>query len=161
ALADLRAEASPTLLPLLSTPGFGHTELAVEVLTWSRDPQVGPWLRAWAARRVPMARRGQRRPRGFSPRTAPLPPDVPYRAILRALRGHPSRQTEDFLLLAASDFDSTYQVAALSSLGWWEPIQRPKVLSWLQEGRRDPNPEVRQTARAALARLGERQALQW
>jgi HEAT repeat protein len=31
----------------------------------------------------------------------------------------------------------------------------------LQEARRDPNPEVRQAARAALARLGERQALQW
>ena len=31
----------------------------------------------------------------------------------------------------------------------------------MQRGRRDPNPEVRHTARAALARLGERQALQW
>ena len=31
----------------------------------------------------------------------------------------------------------------------------------MQESRRDPSPEVRQAARAALARLGERQALQW
>jgi HEAT repeat protein len=31
----------------------------------------------------------------------------------------------------------------------------------LQQARHDPNPEVRQCARAALARLGERAALQW
>ena len=31
----------------------------------------------------------------------------------------------------------------------------------LGDARRDANPEVRQSARAALARLGERQALHW
>ncbi len=31
----------------------------------------------------------------------------------------------------------------------------------MQDARRDPNPDVRHAARAALARLGERQALQW
>jgi HEAT repeat protein len=31
----------------------------------------------------------------------------------------------------------------------------------LNEARRDPNSQVRQAARGALARLGERQALQW
>lgn len=31
----------------------------------------------------------------------------------------------------------------------------------LQQARHDPNPEVRHRARAALARLGERQSLQW
>ena len=39
--------------------------------------------------------------------------------------------------------------------------RRPDVLLTLQDARRDPNPDVRQAARAALARLGERQALQW
>jgi len=90
-----------------------------------------------------------------------VPPDVPYRAILRALRGHPSSQTEALLLLAARDWDPLYRMAALSSLGWWEPMRRSDVLLTLQEGRRDPSPDVRQAARAALARLGERQALQW
>jgi HEAT repeat protein len=33
------------------------------------------------------------------------------------------------------------------------------VRQTLQQARRDPNPEVRQAARAALARLGEREAL--
>jgi HEAT repeat protein len=64
-------------------------------------------------------------------------------------------------LLAARDWDPTYRAAAVSSLGWWEPMQRAEVLTALQEARRDPNPEVRLAARAALARLGERQALQW
>jgi hypothetical protein len=35
------------------------------------------------------------------------------------------------------------------------------VLLTLQDARRDVNPDVRQAARSALARLGERQALQW
>jgi HEAT repeat protein len=46
-------------------------------------------------------------------------------------------------------------------MGWWEPIHRKELLAALQEARRDPNADVRQSARAALARLGERQALQW
>src|SRR5262245_41688297 len=45
ALADLRAEAGGAVLSLLSHPRFVHAELAVELLTWSRDPRVGPWLR--------------------------------------------------------------------------------------------------------------------
>src|SRR5262249_24494921 len=47
ALNDLRAEAADDLLPLLERPGFPHADLAVEVLTWSRDSRVGPWLRDW------------------------------------------------------------------------------------------------------------------
>jgi HEAT repeat protein len=64
-------------------------------------------------------------------------------------------------LLAGRDWDPTYRVCAMSSLGWWEPLARTEVQSSLQDARRDPNPEVRHAARAALARLGERQALQW
>src|SRR5262249_38923155 len=115
----------------------------------------------WILQHVPMVRRAQRRRRAVPPRRPSVPNDVPYRAVLRVLRGHPSQQTEAFLLLAARDWDPTYRLAAVSSLGWWEPLQRPEVLLTLQDARRDPNPEVRQAARAALARLGERQALQW
>jgi len=159
ALHDLRAEAAPVLLPMLEETGFANTELAIRVLTWSRDPIVGPYLRARAARNVPMIRRSQNRSRGFPPRKFSIPMNVPYQAILRALRGHPSEETERFLLLAARDWDPTYRVAAVSSLGWWEPILRTSVLAMLQDLRRDPNADVRQAARAALARLGERQAL--
>jgi hypothetical protein len=161
ALHDLRAEAAPALLPLLAQPNFAAADLAVEVLTWSRDPRVGPWLRDWALRKVPILRRGQSRRRALPSRHRSVPADIPYREILRALRGHPSAETEKFLLVAACDWDPTYRAAAVSSLGWWEPMHRYEVLVALQKNRRDPNPEVRQAARGALARLGERQALQW
>jgi HEAT repeat protein len=108
-----------------------------------------------------MDRRALRRPRSTPPRHRSVPADLPYRSILRALRGHPSPKTEAFLLLAAQDWDPTYRSAAISSLGWWEPCQRSEVLWCLQRARRDLNPEVRQAARAALARLGECQALHW
>jgi hypothetical protein len=162
ALNDLRADVGDRLLPLLAeSPRFAHPDLAIEVLAHSRDPRVGPWLRQYAMDRVPLVRRAQRRRRAVSPRRPSLPPEVPYKAVLRALRGHPSPPTEAFLLLAARDWDPLYRAQAVSSLGWWEPLQRADVLLTLQDARRDPNPEVRQSARAALARLGERQALQW
>ena len=161
ALADLRAEAGATVMALLEKPGFLHAGLAVEVLAWSHDPRVGPWLREWITEKVPVLRRVQRRRRSLPPRRPSVPPEVPYREVLYALRGHPSPQSESFLLLAARDWDPTYRSAAVSSLGWWEPMQRPEVLLTLKDARHDPNPEVRQSARAALARLGERQALQW
>src|SRR5207247_10298125 len=44
---------------------------------------------------------------------------------------------------------------------WWEPFDRDRVAECLQEGRRDPNAEIRHTARAALGRLGECKAVQW
>ena len=52
-------------------------------------------------------------------------------------------------------------MSALGSLGWWDPLDRAAVLDCLQEARRDPNADVRRSARAALGRFGERQALQW
>ena len=161
ALIDLRAETAPVVLPLLAQPRFPHAELAMESLVSSTDPRVGPALRDYALQRVPVARRGRRRRSALAPPRPSVPPDFPYRSLLRALRASPGQPTEDFLLTAAQDWDPTYRAAALSSLGWWEPVQRRPVLLTLHEARRDANPDVRHAARAALARLGERQALQW
>ena len=161
ALLDLRAEAGEAVLPLLAAPRYPHTELALEVLTWSSHPRIAPLLREWILQRVPMVRRSQYRRRAAPPRRPSIPADLPYCAILRTLRGHPSPQTEAFLLLAARDWDPLVRLSAAGSLGWWEPIRRHEVLLTLQDGRRDPNADVRQAARAALARLGERQALAW
>jgi HEAT repeat protein len=111
--------------------------------------------------KVPVLERAQRMRHPLAPRRGGIPVDFPYAAILRALRGHGSAGTERFLLLSARDRDPSIRSAALSSLGWWEPFQRHDVLLTLQVARRDSNPEVRQTGRAALARLGERQALGW
>jgi hypothetical protein len=161
ALADLKADAGEKVLPLLGMARYPHLELALEVLTWSKHPRIGPMLREWALQRVPMVRRAQKRARANSPRRPSVPSDVPYRAILRTLKGHPSPQTEALLLLASRDWDPMYRAAAIGSLGWWEPIQRSDVLMTLEDALRDPNPEVRQAARAALARLGQRRALTW
>jgi hypothetical protein len=161
ALNDLRAETAAVILPFLTDPHFEHAEQAVEVLSWSKDDRVGPALRSWAVRRVPMDRRALKRIRAEPPGRRSVPADLPYRAILQALRGHPSIETENFLVLAARDWDPTYRSAAIGSLGWWEPLDRALVLGCLQQARRDCSLEVRQAVRAALARLGERQALQW
>lgn len=160
ALLDLRAESAPVVLPLLSVGVYEHAGLAVETLRWSRDERVGPWLREWVGRRVNPERRVSRRPAPVAP-SRPSVTDTPYREVLRALRGHPSPETEAFLLLASRDWDPTYRAAALSSLAWWEPFEPVELLLCLHGCRRDPNPEVRQAARAARARLGERQALHW
>jgi hypothetical protein len=161
ALHDLRYDAAATLLPLLERPRFAHAQLAVEVLRWSKNPEVGPALRGWVHRTMSLARRGTKRLRSWPPRSRSVPDNLPYQAILYALRGHPSQETEQFLLAAAHDWDPTYRMAAISSLGWWEPVARAEVLLHLRGARFDPSPEVRHAARAALARLGERQALQW
>jgi hypothetical protein len=161
ALEDLHAEASTWVLPLLDQAGFAHAELAVEVLTWSRDPAVAPRLRSWVLGKVQVLDRAQRKRKALSPRRGSIPAGLPYPAILRALRGHGSAETEMFLLMAGRDWDPAIRSAALSSLGWWEPYHRHEALLSLQDARRDSNPEVRQAARAALARLGERQALAW
>jgi hypothetical protein len=161
ALGDLRAETASAVLPLLTRHGFCHVDLAVHTLGWSRDSRVAPWLRDWVKQAVPIVRRAQRRPWVRLPRRDGVPAGFPYAAILQALRGHPSGETEIMLLLAAHDWTPRYRIAALSSLGWWEPVNRNLVLACLQGARRDPEPEVRHAARAALARLGERQALHW
>ncbi|MBI1917409.1 MAG: HEAT repeat domain-containing protein [Planctomycetes bacterium] len=161
ALNDLHAEAGTAILSLLSQPDFPHVPLAIEVLAWSKDARVGSWLREWTMQKVPLLRRSQKRRRSLPPRRPSLPADLPYKEVLYALRGHASPQTESFLLSAARDWDPTYRAAAVASLGWWEPLSRSEVLLTLADARRDPNPEVRQSGRAALARLGERQALHW
>jgi hypothetical protein len=161
ALDDLRSETAEAVLPLLTQPGFAHAELAVNTLAWSRDARVGPWLRGWVLRRLPVVERARRRRLMRPARRSCVPADLPYHAVLRALRGHPSPETETFLLLAARDWNPTYRAAALSSLGWWEPVRVDQVSNCLEKARRDPDMDVRLAARAALARLGERQALEW
>ncbi|HVS34299.1 MAG TPA: HEAT repeat domain-containing protein [Gemmataceae bacterium] len=161
ALIDLRSETAPVVLPLLARPRFAQAELALESLVHSSDPRVGPALLDFALQRVAVGRRSRRRRSTVPPPRPSVALDFPYRSLLRALRACPGKPVEDFLLTAARDWDPTYRAAALSSLGWWEPVQRRMVLATLQDARHDANLDVRQAARAALARLGERQALQW
>jgi hypothetical protein len=160
ALIDLRAETAPALLPLLLDGGdCRDLDQAFDALRWSRDPRVGPALRGWAGRLAPAARRAGRGPLFGPRRTHSVSEMQAYQSALRALRGHPSRETELFLSAAAQDWDSACRAAAVSSLGWWEPLAGATMTRVLDACRRDPCADVRQAARAALARLGERQAL--
>ncbi len=160
ALIDMRVNAARELLPLLPNV-LEQRGLMIEVLRWSRDSRVGPWLRDYARANVAMEKRAKRRAVADMPRQSTVPAGFPYVEILLSLRGHPSVETEQFLVIAAQDWDPRIRMSAVSSLGWWEPIVGAAVRACLVQCKRDPCPEVRQTARAALARLGERSSLHW
>ena len=67
------------------------------------------------------------------------------------------RKVEDLVVAIHAVIDGKepeYVLAALGSMGWWEPVHRRELLRTLREARRDPNPDVRRAARAAQARLG-------
>ena len=89
----------------------------------------------------------------------PVPADE-VRAALTALRGHPCEEAERVLLHYAGRPEAEWRMAAFQSLGWWEPLRRGEVLHALRAARQDPHPDVRRSALAAAARLGECAALQ-
>ena len=161
ALADLRVDAAAELLPLVRRELCENRALMIDLLRWSRDLQAGHWLREFAAVEIAMEKRANHRLEEETPPRPSIPDEVPYANVLFSLRGHASVETERFLLLACQDWDPAIRTAAVSSLGWWEPILTQEVREGLMRCRRDPNPDVRQAARAALARLGERGSLQW
>jgi hypothetical protein len=160
ALDDLRADAADVVLPRLRAWPASHRAAAVRLLAHSRDPDVGPTLIHWARQWVQPEQRARRLPQIDPPPRPSVPDALPYAALLRALRGHPSAAAEAFLVAAAGDWDPTFRAAAAGGLGWWEPVDRPAVLRCLHRLRADGSAAVRHAAAAALARLGERRALQ-
>lgn len=161
ALDDLRVDAAAELLPIVRQAPAQQRGLMIVLLRWARDPSAGAVLREYGRELVPMEKRAKAKPQAEPPRRPSLGKEIPYGEILHSLRGHPSAETERFLVLACQDWDPHIRIAALSSLGWWEPMLAVDVRETLRKCRRDPSPEVRQTARAALARLGERASLHW
>jgi hypothetical protein len=161
ALDDLRVDAAAELLPLLKRSSGEQRPWMIDLLRWSREPAVARWLRDEARARVPMQKRARSRPLAEPPSQPSVAEGIAYTNILYSLRGHPSAETEELLVLACQDWDPLVRMSALSSLGWWEPLLVTQVRECLAKCKRDVSPEVRQTARAALARLGERGSLHW
>ena len=160
ALQELRADAGESLVRLLrDNPNLPSTSDAILALSWSKSPQAAAYLRETVARCLPVPQRKSfwlfwTRPSGVDHSNIAA-------AALIALRYHASMETEHFILSGARSADTLIRSSAISSLGWWEPLRRKAVLMYLQDARYDSDGEVRHAARAALARLGERQALQW
>lgn len=137
---DFRADVG-RLFPHLPDRRLGWWADAVRCLTWSRSRATGLVLAARASRWL-----DSRRPA----RGAPL---------LDPLRGHPSAETEAVLVRAAAMAHPDVRRVALSSLGWWPPFDPAAVLRVLRAARLERDDDVRRAAVSALARLGERAAL--
>lgn len=140
-LEDLRADAS-SLFPSLPDRRTVWWAEAVRSLRWARSRALGPMLAGQASECL-----GSRR---HEPMAATL---------LGALRGHRCREAEVVLLRASESRRPETRRGALGALGWWDPFDTAAVVAALQRGRTDPDPGVRRSAVAALARLGERAAL--
>jgi hypothetical protein len=145
ALYEMRADVADSLFTLLSLPEFRHREVAFELFAYSRDKRVGPALVAWWERL-----------RGASGPVA----EKSRLAVLRALRSHRTLSGEQLLTEIARSGSARERAAALGSLGWYDPLDESLVRRVPVEARYDDQPSVRIAARAALARLGERLALE-
>lgn len=116
---------------------------AVRALTWARCPTIGPAL---AAQSEKLLRVRRTRPHAT--------------VVLAALRGHRCPQAEQALLRSVAAGDSVIRQAACGAIGWWEPLDPAEVVACLRAARADADPGVRQAATGALARLGERSAVE-
>jgi hypothetical protein len=132
-------------------------ELAVGSLAYSQQPGVGEWLCQWLRDNQSPCSRWRRR----SWQSTNASPKLTYQSVLRTLKYFPAEECERLLVNAASDRDRDMRMAALGSLGWWVPLDRTAMLDCLYKARLDCSITIQGTAQAALARLGERQALQW
>lgn len=138
---DLRADVT-SLFPHLPDRRAPWWADAICCLTWSRSPSAGPVLAVEAVRWL-RTRRGADR----------------AASLLAALRGHACIDSERTLLFAAESQDRRTAAAAVGSLGWWSPLIPEAVVGVLRLLRNDRDISIRTAAVSALARLGERAAL--
>jgi hypothetical protein len=154
AAIDLRADTAAIVRPMLEVNQLEAIELAIESLAFSKQAGIGDWLCQWTRGRGifgewRLCRNSDRRGKAVN------------LAVLRTLRYLPCQSAERYLVNAASNQDDSVRTAALGSLGWWEPLNTGAVLRCLHDGRFSRSLTVQTAAQAALARLGERLALQW
>lgn len=154
---ELRAEGGSTLLHWgKRLPVQVDPQLTLEAMAYSHEIAITHFLKEGVARALSDYRHDRR--------WLPLRPTMEMEttaAAIYALRHHPSHETEMVLLSASKCKHAEIKAAAIASLGWWEPLQRNHVQMALKEARYSRHGEVRRSARAALARLGERSSLEW
>lgn len=132
------------LFPHLPDRRVGWWVEAIRCLMWSQSSVAGPVLARQASELMTSRRHYHL--------VVPL---------LATLRGHPCPESECVLLRAAATADSDLRQTAAAALGWWAPINPSSVMGVLRMLRTDSiHVETRRSAVAALARLGERSALQ-
>ncbi len=140
-LYTFRTDVS-SLFPLLPDHHVLWWKDAIRCLTWSRSPAMGYILAGHASRWMKSRRNCDR-----------------AAVLLSTLRGLPGKEPERVLLDAISCAEPTNRLAATSALGWWPPYDAAAVTTTLKALRVDRNEATRTAAVAALARLGERAAL--
>jgi hypothetical protein len=141
-LDELRADVVQ-LFPALPDHRTAWWPDAVRCLAWSKSAVVGPVLAGHAARLL----------RGWRGR-----PEATV--LLGALRWQRCPEGEAVLLKAATSSHHAVRIAAIGSLGWWDPFDAQAVVAVLQEARAEPDASVRPCATGALARVGERAAVE-
>ncbi len=151
AIHELHADAGAVLLDVLADEQFTPRAAALACLQWSSSGEVRDYLVRLARHSETVPARRWR----IWPRRGSMIPPPHLLATLQALRGHPGDDAELILSEFARHPLPAYRIAALNSLGWWEPIERSAVLESLNMARIDGRPEVRMAAIGALARLGE------
>lgn len=140
-LFELRADVT-RLFPHLPDRRASWWTDAVRALQWSKSPAAGPVLAGLANR---LARKVRNHDRAVT--------------VLTALRGHACHESERALLRATGAAQPALRGAAVGALGWWPPCDPDRVVRALRVARTDPDADIRHSAVAALARLGERAAL--
>jgi hypothetical protein len=158
ALGELHADTDDAALTLLGDPNFADRAIALRCMRWSKSP-LAPSALCGIARHALTGERSARWLRRLGVGRKPVPADEVH-AALAALRGHPCEEAERALLHYAGRPEAEWRQAAFQSLGWWEPLRRGEVLHALRSAKQDPNADVRRSALAASARLGECAALQ-
>ena len=155
---ELHADAGDVLIELLEETQYPGRVAAAKCLQWSTTLETTALLCSRARRAIA----GLPTRSFWWQRQRPVETVSTHEllATIHALRGHPSEETEGVLCEFARHPQATFRVAALQSLGWWEPIRRREVLDALHRSRIDGRSDIRMAAIASLARLGECASLQ-
>jgi hypothetical protein len=155
---ELRADAGEVLVALLFEQSFPWRSAAVRCLQWTKSKQATGLL--WNRTRMAIDGQSARSTWFLRNRPRQTVSADELMAIVQALRGHPGEDSEIYIRTLAEHHEPRIRIAAIQSLGWWEPIARNEVLNTLHLARIDGNADIRSAAIAALARLGECAALQ-